>query len=134
MDVRYDGAPVMPSSYAAMDEEEMCYAEGGASLPVKKAYLNKATCTAVAKSYTGLDGMGTSRIAKEIYAHAVMYYASPALLGTYAITVGSVLGGVVGIAALLGVLQYIRSHSNPIDLGKDSSLRVNVYNAIWTLF
>lgn len=29
MDMCYDGALVMPSSYAVMDEEEMCYVEGG---------------------------------------------------------------------------------------------------------
>lgn len=30
MDLRYDGALVLPSSYAIMDEEEMTYVEGGA--------------------------------------------------------------------------------------------------------
>ena len=29
MEMSYDGALVMPSSYAIMDEEEMCYVEGG---------------------------------------------------------------------------------------------------------
>lgn len=29
MDMCYDGALVMPSSYAMMEEEEMCYVEGG---------------------------------------------------------------------------------------------------------
>lgn len=29
MDMCYDGALVFPSSYAVMDEEEMCYTEGG---------------------------------------------------------------------------------------------------------
>ena len=29
MDMCYDGALVMPSSYVVMDEEEMCYVEGG---------------------------------------------------------------------------------------------------------
>ena len=29
MDMCYDGALVLPSSYAVMDEEEMCYTEGG---------------------------------------------------------------------------------------------------------
>ena len=29
MDMCYDGALVLPSSYAVMDEEEMTYLEGG---------------------------------------------------------------------------------------------------------
>lgn len=32
MDMCYDGALVMPSSYAMMDEEEMSYVEGGWSM------------------------------------------------------------------------------------------------------
>ena len=32
MDMCYDGALVLPSSYAIMDEEEMCYIEGGEQL------------------------------------------------------------------------------------------------------
>ena len=29
MDMCYDGTLVMPSSYAVMEEDEMCYVEGG---------------------------------------------------------------------------------------------------------
>lgn len=38
MQMCYDGALVMPSSYAVMDEEEMTYVEGGGT----KKYYNKA--------------------------------------------------------------------------------------------
>lgn len=131
MEMCYDGALVMPSSYAVMEQEEMTYVEGGVSLKVKKSYLNKNTCLSVASKYTAKTGLGKTRIAKEIYAHAVMYYASPWVLGSYAVTVGSVMGGAVGVAAVLGALKYIRSHANPIDLGGDSAFRVKVYNAIW---
>ncbi len=34
MEMCYDGALVMPSSYAIMDEEEMTYVEGGGTLTV----------------------------------------------------------------------------------------------------
>ena len=34
MDMCYDGALVLPSSYAIMDEEEMCYIEGGGTVKV----------------------------------------------------------------------------------------------------
>ena len=35
MDMCYEGALVMPSSYAVMDEEEMTYVEGGGTITVK---------------------------------------------------------------------------------------------------
>lgn len=35
MEMTYDGALVMPSSYAVMDEEEMTYVEGGVSAKCK---------------------------------------------------------------------------------------------------
>ena len=33
----------------------------------------------------------------------------------------------------LATLQWIRSHSNPINLGGDSALRVSVYKVIWAI-
>ncbi len=133
MDMCYDGTLVMPSSYAVMEEDEMNYVEGGVSLSMKKDYLNKNVCLSVASNYTQKTGLSRSRIAKEIYGHAVMYYASPALLGTYAVSLGTVMGP-IGVAAILSCLYYIRSHGNPIDLGGDSDFRVAVYNAIWKVF
>ena len=41
MEKCYDGALVMPSNYAVMDEEEMTYVEGG-------FYLKQADCNAIA--------------------------------------------------------------------------------------
>lgn len=35
MKMCYDGALVMPSSYAVMNEEEMTYVEGGGTITVK---------------------------------------------------------------------------------------------------
>lgn len=36
MDMCYDGTLVMPSSYAMMEEDEMCYIEGGSAHTYKK--------------------------------------------------------------------------------------------------
>ena len=44
MEMCYDGALVMPSSYAVMDEEEMTYVEGGAI----KVRVNSKTCNRIA--------------------------------------------------------------------------------------
>lgn len=49
MEMCYDGALVMPSSYAVMDEEEMTYVEGGAS-----KFVSKSNCI------DGLAGIGIS--------------------------------------------------------------------------
>lgn len=35
MDMYYDGALVMPSNYAVMNEEEMTYVEGGGTVKLK---------------------------------------------------------------------------------------------------
>lgn len=78
MEMCYDGALVMPSNYAVISEEEMNYVEGGnASLPMKKTYLRKSTCTATASGlYYSIQvtGMSIQQIAEEIYAHAVVFY------------------------------------------------------------
>lgn len=127
----YDGALVMPSSYVVMNETEMTYVEGG-GITVCKGFLDKANCNRVAGYYTKATGLSIKRLREEIYAHAVMYYASPWALGGYAVAIAGV--NPIGAAAALGVLNWIRSHSNPIDLGNDSSLRVGIFKTIWTLF
>lgn len=129
MEMCYNGALVMPSSYAVMNEEEMTYVEGGVSLPMTKNYLNKSNCEKVGKKYSTTTGLTQSRIAKEVYAHAVMYYASPVVLGGYAALICPALP--VALAPVLTCLYWIRSHANPVDIGGDSSFRVSVYNAIW---
>ena len=53
MEMCYDGALVMPSSYAVMNEEEMTYVEGGGT----KTYYNKAstlknTCSLLKEAWT----------------------------------------------------------------------------------
>jgi len=132
MEMCYEGALVMPSSYAVMNEEEMTYVEGGGdvALSMKKSYLNKSTCINVASNYTKTTGLSKMRIAKEIYAHAVMYYSSPAALGGLAVVLAAVTGGVAA-GAVLSCLYWIRAHANPINIGHDSNFRIGVYEAIW---
>ena len=78
MEMCYDGALVMPSNYAVMNEEEMTYVEGGnATLSMKRAYLNKNTCLAEASNLLTrgiVTGMTQMQIAQEIYAHAFIKY------------------------------------------------------------
>ncbi len=42
MEMCYDGALVMPSNYAVMDEEEMTYVEGGGSITINRKTIDKA--------------------------------------------------------------------------------------------
>ena len=49
MDMCYDGALVLPSSYAVMEQEEMTYTEGGKFYGVN---LNKKQCSSVAYTLT----------------------------------------------------------------------------------
>lgn len=129
MEMCVKGALEMPKNYAVMDNEEMMYNEGGAELDVSRSYLNKMTCEKVAGAYVAATGLGQARLKKEIYAHAVMYYASYASLPAAA---AMLMSGNVGLgAATLSTLYWIRDHSQPIHLGGDSSFRVKVYEAIW---
>ncbi len=118
----------LPNSYVEIDRDEMEYVDGGGvSLAMSVSYLNKDTCLNKAdiliRSYQ-VRGMTKYQIAKEIYAHAVIYYASPALLLSLSPIVGAPL------------LNYLRSHANPIDIadGGDSESRETIYNAIWNTF
>lgn len=131
MEMCYDRALVMPNNSLLLDKNEMEYIDGGVSLNVKKSYLDKETCKTTAKKYTKTTGLSKMRLAKEIYAHAYMYYLSKAAIVGVSVAVAACTGMA---ASVLPCLYYIRNHSNPIDLGGDSEFRVSVYNAIWDLF
>lgn len=133
MEMCYDGALVMPSSCAVMCEDEMQYVDGGVNpLPMRKEYLNKTTCKTTAARFTAATGLSKMRIAKEIYAHAVMYYASTTAFVRYGVTLAATLG--VAGATIDTCLLWIRKHANPVDIGGDSAFRVKVYNKIWDIF
>ena len=111
----------MPSNYVMLNKEEMTYLEGGVSLSVNTHMLDKNYCLSIATNYTLRVGLGRERIAQEIYAHAYLYYGGLVAQNTF---LANFPGG-------KSVLNYILTHSNPIDLGGDSALRVAAYKAIW---
>ena len=53
MEMWYDGALVMPGSYAVMDEEEMTYVDGGGTLKVK---ASKSTVRTICRAGVALIG------------------------------------------------------------------------------
>lgn len=69
MEMCYDGALVMPSSYAVMDEEEMMYVEGG-------AYISADTCNAIAVVCCGVV-VASSAVSDVV---GVIAIASPELI------------------------------------------------------
>ena len=126
---------VLPDGFVSMDEEEMMYVDGGVSVAMSKYYLDKDNCLTAAAGYS-ISSMTTLDIAKELYAHAVLYYKSwigvAGMVAAISVLVPgfALLGAVGGLALLL----EIRSHANPCDLGGNSALYTAVFNAIWTLF
>ena len=121
---------------AKIEDDEMGYIEGGLQpnqLNVSTAYLNRDTCMSVAAKFVnkpGVEpGLSQSRIAHEIYAHTLLYYASPAILAQLPAAV--VTMGVIGAAVVAAEFAYIRGHSNPIDIGNDSAVRVKIYDILW---
>ena len=119
----------MPTSYVEVAEEEMTYLDGGYSIRVNSRMLNKSYCLTLANYYASAAGLSRQRCANEIYSHALMYYVSSSKITWYA----SCLFG-LGTSAVHAVLKWVRSHSNPIDLGNDSSFRVTVFKYIWKYF
>jgi hypothetical protein len=85
----------MPANYIAVDSEEMTYVEGGwdysirgnvIDVPMKAMYLSKLQCLAFASYIVGAHGnfwsafgMDRTRIATELYAHALAYYSTSTL-------------------------------------------------------
>ena len=104
-------ALAMPSSYVDIDRDEMEYVDGGsAALPMNSSYLNKQNCLnmadALIRSYQ-VRNLSRYGIAKEIYAHALCYYASPALIVA--------LGAVVGIP----VVSFLRERAGVVNIDMD---------------
>ena len=115
-------AMVMPENFTAISEDEMTYVDGGAQVYLNVGCLSKIYCTVIAGKYTKATGLSRSRIAKEIYAHAVLY-----LVGITAAVEAIIYNFHLADSAI----NYIIKHSNPVDLGGDSAARIAVFNAIW---
>lgn len=129
----YEGALIMPSSYAVMNEEEMIYVEGGFSYTysqnnirarVRKSYLSRSVCLAFAeqvirehgsKRFQTCNGMGLVRIASELFAHAIGYYSA----------------SILKKAGLKNsVIKNIRAHGKYADIGLGDGMDL-AYAIIW---
>ena len=93
MDMCYDGALVLPSSYAVMNEEEMTYMEGGISVSkyssgklfdTYRVHFTAAECSKIALAYGVISGVAS---------------IIGALTGPIGAIAGGVTAGACGIAA-----------------------------------
>ena len=114
---------ILPESYVSVENEEMEYVDGGsAALPMNSSYLNKQNCLnmadALIRSYQ-VRNLSRYGIAKEIYAHALCYYASPALIVA--------LGAVVGIP----VVSFLRERAGVVNIDDGLEKYSWAYDLIW---
>lgn len=71
MDMCYDGALVLPSSYAVMDEEEMYYTEGGRVVTINRKTIRSAFAMVFGVVSTCMSVRG---IAKKVVQYAPTLY------------------------------------------------------------
>lgn len=126
MEMCYDGALVMPSSYAVMDEEEMTYVEGGGTITVTiKASTIKWIVATLGGAVTGygiqvaLDALGAALVTPIEFGTAgtaTMAVAAFLVLwnGAAAGIAASIMGGIVGtgVAAVYKGGNIKRSFTN----------------------
>ena len=98
----YDGALVLPSSYAVMDEEEMCYTEGGRVVTINRKTIRSAFAMVVGAVSTCISVRGIAKwvvksaptIARTVLGWGPMAQAGVAILAgfivAYAIAVAIV--------------------------------------------
>lgn len=99
MDMCYDGALVLPSSYAVMNEEEMTYMEGGISVSryssgklfdIYRVHFTAGDCSKIALAYEVASGVA-------------------ALIGVLTGTIGKIAGGVT--AATCGIVAAVWNYA-----------------------
>lgn len=97
MDMCYEGALVMPSSYAVMDEEEMTYVEGGGAFSLEGALRYVAEL-----AIGNLVWWALKKAAVKVGAWAALHAAAIVTIASRAVAIGLL----VGIAATYGYAIY----------------------------
>lgn len=118
MEMCYDGALVMPSSYVVMDEEEMTYLEGGKFYGVN---LSAAQCGDVA---TTLGTLGLSFTITSLAAAVIGYI--PGLQA--ALAVAKFLGVLSTTCTISWAVFDYCSRNNGMRLGFESSTKKFVFS------
>ncbi len=130
----------MPKQFAALTAEEMTYTDGGqagADIKTTRSMLKKSYCTSIAGNYVNSskynpEKLGKTRIAKEIYAHAQLYFNGVTAAAKAGLA-SAFLGNPIGAVAALAVMKKLASSGKAVNLGGDSWYREVVYNVMWAL-
>ena len=71
---------------------------------------------------------------KEVYTHAVLYYGAVPIDKIYnlKVKVGPINIKLGTLNLFASSINYIKNHSNPIDLGNDNATRRIVFDVIWS--
>jgi len=133
-------ALTMPKQFAALTAEEMTYTDGGqagADITTTKSMLKKSYCTNLAASYVNdatynPEKLGKTRIAKEIFAHAQLYFNGVSAAAAAGIA-SAFIGNPIGAAAALAVMYKFTESGKAVNLGGDSWYREVVYDVMWAL-
>ena len=109
MELCYDGALALPSSYAVMDEAEMCYKEGGyVSRSVNWiSYPIDIACTAIGLNASAIMGCAGAAIAK---------FAAKKIAGVARNTIIQNLLGGAAVGFLTGIVTKMSRNNIVVDL------------------
>ena len=102
MDMCYDGALVLPSSYAIMEQEEMTYFDGGTAKTFKNNVIglwNKGTPYRRALTCAGFNYRALLNCAVQSYNYCVLYVA--AKIGVSIGTINAVVGAVFAAGTIV---------------------------------
>ena len=120
MEMCYDGALVMPSNYAVMDEEEMTYVEGGlkvsswvvgAAIDVGLAAIGVWNVSAIGwlmgEGISKLCSGVTKKVGSKIIGKVLKNKVLQTGLGAYVVSKIGVLGTALGMTSLGGMISTV---------------------------
>ena len=108
MEMCYDGALVMPSSYAVMNEEEMTYVEGGVSRSTNWISIPiDVAATAIGLNASAIIGCAGNTIAKFAVKHIAKLAAHQ--------TIQNLLGG-AAVSFLTGIAVSMSKNNIVVDM------------------
>ncbi len=103
MEMCYDGALVMPSSYAIMDEEEMTYVEGGGIATLKS---NLRGISTLVKNYL-CRWMSYATVGQVLKSCGLTWSQIGAMAGAYSPLCAKVVAAIGAVTKWLGAHAFI---------------------------
>ena len=111
MEMCYDGALVMPSSYAVMDNDEMTYVEGGATYRGKAALNELTNMAAVVLGYAGTSATLAKVLTGGLVASGTGVGVVVALAATLGLSASLALGVYSTICLGIAAFYYVKDRA-----------------------